>query len=136
MKHILYTFALAIAVSTTAFAQNTQVQDHYKNVINKSPYNVEVCYDRTVSGDKTGDAVKGAIMGGILGNNIKGENNGGAIGAIIGGMLGHSNSTATGGTQRRCVMETRYKETSARVYSHSTITFSYEGRTHRVNFQK
>ena len=136
MKHILYTFALAIAVSTPAFAQNTQVQDHYKNVINKSPYNVEVCYDRTVSGDKTGDAVKGAIIGGILGNNIKGENNGGAIGAIIGGMLGHSNSTATGGTQRRCVMETRYKETSARVYSHSTITFSYEGRTHRVNFQK
>ena len=112
------------------------MQDHYKNVINKSPYNVEVCYDRTVSGDKTGDAVKGAIIGGILGNNIKGENNGGAIGAIIGGMLGHSNSTATGGTQRRCVMETRYKETSARVYSHSTITFSYEGRTHRVNFQK
>ena len=136
MKHILYTFALAMVMSTTALAQSTQVQDHYKNVINKSPYNVEVCYDRTVSGDKTGDAVKGAIIGGILGNNIKGENNGGAIGAIIGGMLGHSNSTATGGTQRRCVMETRYKETSARVYSHSTITFSYEGRTHRVNFQK
>ena len=136
MKHILYTFALAIAISTPVLAQSTQVQDHYKNVINKSPYNVEVCYDRTVSGDKTGDAVKGAIIGGILGNNIKGENNGGAIGAIIGGMLGHSNSTATGGTQRRCVMETRYKETSARVYSHSTITFSYEGRTHRVNFQK
>ena len=115
MKHILYTFALAMVMSTPALAQSTQVQDHYKNVINKSPYNVEVCYDRTVSGDKTGDAVKGAI---------------------IGGMLGHSNSTATGGTQRRCVMETRYKETSARVYSHSTITFSYEGRTHRVNFQK
>ena len=118
MKHILYTFALAMVMSTPALAQSTQVQDHYKNVINKSPYNVEVCYDRTVSGDKTGDAVKGAIIGGILGNNIKGENNGGAIGAIIGGMLGHSNSTATGGTQRRCVMETRYKETSARVYSH------------------
>ena len=127
---------LLIIDPLSAFAQSTQVQDHYKNVINKSPYNVEVCYDRTVSGDKTGDAVKGAIIGGILGNNIKGENNGGAIGAIIGGMLGHSNSTATGGTQRRCVMETRYKETSARVYSNSTITFPYEGKNHRVNFQK
>ena len=136
MKHILYTFALVMAMSAPALAQSTQVQDHFKNVINKSPYNVEVCYDKTVSGDKTGDAVKGAILGGILGNNVGNVDNGGAIGAIIGGMLGHSNSTATGGTQRRCVMETRYKETSATVYSHSTITFTYEGKTHRVNFQK
>lgn len=136
MKHILYTFALTMAMSAPALAQSTQVQDHFKNVINKSPYNVEVCYDKTVSGDKTGDAVKGAILGGILGNNVGNVDNGGAIGAIIGGMLGHSNSTATGGTQRRCVMETRYKETSATVYSHSTITFTYEGKTHRVNFQK
>ena len=136
MKHILYTFALVMAMSAPALAQSTQVQDHFKNVINKSPYNVEVCYDKTVSGDKTGDAVKGAILGGILGNNVGNVDNGGAIGAIIGGMLGHSNSTATGGTQRRCVMETRYKETSATVYSHSTITFTYEGKTYSVGFQK
>ena len=128
--------AIAFTFIANSVKADTTVQDHYKNIIYKTPSQVEVCYDRNVSGDKTGDALKGAIIGGILGNNIKGEKDGGAIGAIIGGMLGHSNSTATGGTQRRCVMETRYKETSARVYSHSTITFSYEGRTHTVNFQK
>ena len=117
-------------------SENTQVQDHYKNIIYKTPSQVEVCYDRNVSGDKTGDALKGAIIGGILGNNIKGEKDGGAIGAIIGGMLGHSNSGAIGGTKRVCQVETRYSEESKRVYSHSTISFIYEGKSYRVNFKK
>ena len=117
-------------------SENTQVQDHYKNIIYKTPSQVEVCYDRNVSGDKTGDALKGAIIGGILGNNIKGEKDGGAIGAIIGGMLGHSNSNASSGTKRVCQVETRYTEESRRVYSHSTISFTYEGKSYRVNFKK
>ena len=117
-------------------SENTQVQDHYKNIIYKTPSQVEVCYDRNVSGDKTGDAIKGAIIGGILGNNIKGEKDGGAIGAIIGGMLGHSNSGAIGSTKRVCQVETRYSEESKRVYSHSTISFIYEGKSYRVKFQK
>ena len=125
-----------LSTCTPAAAQSTQVQDHYKNVINRTPYQVEVCYDQTVSGDKTGDALRGAIIGGIIGNNIKGEQDGGAIGALLGGMLGHSISNATGGTQRRCVLETRYKETSDTVYSHSTITFTYEGRTYTQKFRK
>ena len=127
---IAFTF---IANSVTA---DTQVQDHYKNIIYKTPSQVEVCYDRQVSGDKTGDAIKGAIIGGILGNNIKGEKDGGAIGAIIGGMLGHSNSGAIGGTKRVCQVETRYSEESRRVYSHSTISFIYEGKSYSVNFKK
>ena len=67
---------------------------------------------------------------------IKGEKDGGAIGAIIGGMLGHSNSNASGGSKRVCQVETRYTEESRRVYSHSTISFIYEGKSYRVNFKK
>ena len=128
--------AIAFTFIANSVKADTQVQDHYKNIIYKTPSQVEVCYDRQVSGDKTGDALKGAIIGGILGNNIKGEKDGGAIGAIIGGMLGHSNSGATGGTKRVCQVETRYSEESKRVYSHSTISFIYEGKSYRVNFQK
>ena len=128
--------AIAFTFIANSVKADTQVQDHYKNIIYKTPSQVEVCYDRQVSGDKTGDAIKGAIIGGILGNNIKGEKDGGAIGAIIGGMLGHSNSGATGGTKRVCQVETRYSEESKRVYSHSTISFVYEGKSYRVNFKK
>ena len=143
MKNILYTFTTACAIGflggiitgESAFA-DTQVQDHYKNVIHKKPYSVEVCYDRSVSGDKTGDALKGAIIGGLLGNNIKGEQDGGAIGAVIGGMLGHANSNATGGTKRVCQMETRYTEERRTFYSHSTIDFVYKGKQYSLKFQK
>ena len=128
--------AIAFTFIANSVKADTQVQDHYKNIIYKTPSQVEVCYDRQVSGEKTGDAIKGAIIGGILGNNIKGEKDGGAIGAIIGGMLGHSNSGAIGGTKRVCQVETRYSEESKRVYSHSTISFVYEGKSYRVNFKK
>mgnify|MGYP001386386938 FL=1 len=128
--------AIAFTFIANSVKADTQVQDHYKNIIYKTPSQVEVCYDRQVSGDKTGDAIKGAIIGGILGNNIKGEKDGGAIGAIIGGMLGHSNSGAVGGTKTVCEVETRYTEQSKTVYSHSTISFIYEGKSYRVNFQK
>jgi outer membrane lipoprotein SlyB len=127
---------IAFTFIANSVKADTQVQDHYKNIIYKTPSQVEVCYDRNVSGDKTGDAIKGAIIGGILGNNIKGEKDGGAIGAIIGGMLGHSNSNASSGTKRVCQVETRYTEESRRVYSHSTISFIYEGKSYRVNFKK
>ena len=40
-------------------SENTQIQDHYKNIIYKTPSQVEVCYDRNVAGDKTGEALKG-----------------------------------------------------------------------------
>ena len=95
-----------------AIAQsNVKIQDHYKNVIMQLPKRVEVCYDKSVGGDKTGDALMGAIIGGIIGNNVtKDLPDGGTAGAIIGGMLGHQNSDAKGGTRRVCREETRYTE--------------------------
>ena len=128
--------ALAFGLIISSKVNASEVRDHYKNVIKQIPYTIEVCRDKVVSGDRTGDALAGAIIGGILGNNIKGEQDGGAIGALIGGMLGHSNSNASSGTKRVCQVETRYTEESRRVYSHSTISFIYEGKSYRVNFKK
>ena len=128
-------FMLVVFNIVPVFA-DTQVQDHYKSVIHKTPDVVEVCYDRSVSGDKTGDTIKGALLGGILGNNVGNIENGGAAGAIIGGLLGHQNSTASGGTQRVCQMETRYTEERKTIYSHSTINFVYEGKQYSLKFQK
>ena len=113
------------------------VTDSYKTVINQQPYSVEICRDVSVSGDKTGDALKGAIIGGIIGNNVtKNVDNGGAVGALLGGIIGHNNSKATGGTRRVCQTETRYEESQETVYSHSTITFFLDGKQYKVNFVK
>jgi uncharacterized protein YcfJ len=114
-----------------------EVRDHYKTVIQQKPYRVEVCRDVTVPGDKTGDALTGAIIGGIIGNNVtKNVDNGGAVGALLGGIIGHNNSKATGGTQRQCSVETRYQEESREVYSHSTVTFTNDGKRYTVKFNK
>jgi uncharacterized protein YcfJ len=114
---------------------NGTVMDHYKTVINQTPYKVEICREVNVGGDKTGDALKGAIIGGIIGNNVtKNVDNGAAVGAILGGIIGHNNSKATGGTRTQCSWETRYEETSKEVYSHSTIRFWFDGKQHTLKF--
>ena len=127
-------------LTTPAFAERNitgNVTDNFKQVINKTPYSVEVCTDVNVGGDKSGDMLRGAIIGGIIGNNVtKNLPDGGTAGAIIGGILGHNSSTATGGTQRRCTVETRYNEEYQEVYSHSNITFTLDGKTYTVRFKR
>ena len=140
MFKYLMIVATAIFATTPALADlnvNGEVTDTYKQIINKKPYSVEVCTDVNVGGDKSGDMLRGAIIGGIIGNNVtKDLPDGGTAGAIIGGMLGHQNSDAKGGTRRVCRVETRYNETQERVYSHSIISFIYQGKTYQVRFQK
>lgn len=134
MKHAIVAFAALSTLATTVNAET--VTDVTKQVINKTPYQVEVCTDQQVSGDKTGDALIGAIIGGALGNNIKGEENGGAIGAVLGAMAGHANSDATGGTRRVCNVETRYNEEVVTIYSHSIVSFVHEGKQYQLQFKK
>ena len=128
---------MGVLFTTCSPVAAQEVQDHYKEIINQKPYHVEVCKDVSVSGDKSGDALMGAIIGGIIGNNItKDLPDGGTAGAILGGILGHQNSDAKGGTQRRCKTETRYNEEVRTIYSHSTVTFWYEGKKYNLKFRK
>jgi|TARA_B110000263_G_scaffold145128_1_gene125918 uncharacterized protein YcfJ len=141
MHKKLIAAVLATAFFTTpAFAKrNVQgsVNDNYKQVIDRNPYTVEVCTDVNVRGDRTGDTIMGAIIGGAIGNNVtKNLPDGGTAGAILGGLLGNMNSDATGGIQRQCNVETRYKEVSKEVYSHSVITFTLDGQTYTVRFNR
>ena len=116
---------------------NVEIQDHEKAVIKRTPFQVEVCSERKVSGDKTADTILGAIIGGAIGQNItKDLPDGATAGAIIGGILGNQNSTANDGTKLVCNKMTRYKETMETIYSHSTITFNYYGKTYTVRVQK
>ncbi len=130
-----------IALPVKAFDSNTNgvIRDHYKSIIKQQPYQVEVCQDVQIGGDRTHDTLRGAIIGGIIGNNVtKNMPDGGTAGAILGGLLGNMNSDARGGIQRQCSYQTRYNEVQQNdVYSHSTITFTDEnGKQHTLKFRK
>jgi uncharacterized protein YcfJ len=130
----LLSVALMVLASPT---KAETVTDVTKRVIQKTPYQVEVCQEQSVSGDKTADTLMGAIIGGAIGNNVtKNVDNGGAVGALLGGMIAHNNSKATGGTRQVCRFETRYNEEEKVIYSHSVVTFTYMGRTYSLSFQK
>ena len=144
MKITAVTWALAFVggfvTGKSAFATQPHaavVNDHQKTIIKRTPQIVEVCSERNVSGDKTADTILGAIIGGAIGQNItKDLPDGATAGAIIGGILGNQNSTASNGTKLVCNKITRYKESMETIYSHSTITFNYDGKTYTVRFNK
>ena len=138
MTALAFSLAVANTVKEAKATQpfNATVQDHDKAVIKRTPFQVEVCSERKISGDKTADTILGAIIGGAIGQNItKDMPDGATAGAIIGGILGNQNSTV-GGKQMRCRTMTRYKESMETMYSHSTITFIYEGKQYKLNFKK
>lgn len=132
MKKLL--IAALLVGSTPAIAETTQ--DHFKQVIVKKPYTVEVCMDQGGTGNNKSDIqnfLEGAIVGGAIGNNVPGEQNGGAIGAFLGGVLNAERNKNSG---PRCQQETRYEEERQTIYSHSTVTFTHEGKQYTLRFQK
>ena len=70
MKKCLALFAVAAMSGCNTPAHASDIQDHQKNVIKRTPQIVEVCSEESVSGDKTADTLMGAIIGGAIGQNI------------------------------------------------------------------
>lgn len=146
MKTLLAT-AMILATATPALAESVKgsIRDHYKTVLEQSPYQVEVCRDmqvpyQTKKEFDQGGAIIGGIIGGVIGNQF-GNGNGKeamtGIGALTGAMVGGNKQGHTEyRTERKCYTETRYKETEREVYSHSTITFVENGQKYTLNFSR
>ena len=131
IKKLLLTSAIvSFTMAGSGLAQAQTVQDHYKNVIVQKPYTVQVCTQGNGKSDLS-NLLEGAIIGGAIGNNIPGEDGGGAMGAIIGGLLNSENNKG-----QQCRTETRYDQEYQNVYSHSTVTFYYNGRQYTLRFNK
>tara|TARA_B000000532_G_C18829811_1_gene389809 strand:+ start:384 stop:809 length:426 start_codon:yes stop_codon:yes gene_type:complete len=126
-----------IANGAMAYQSNGTVQDHYRTVIDRTPYQIEVCTDvSTSTKPKVGPLdLEGMIVGGIIGNQIGDMKGNGAAGALLGGLLGNQN-TSSNVTSKQCTLETRYNESKRNAYSHSTITFAYKGKNYTVQFTK
>ena len=155
MKKLLITSSLLVAMASPALANKTaiseaQVNDHYKTVIEQTPYKVEVCKDVKVpvyeKGAKeldTEGAIIGGIIGGVVGNQFgkgSGKEAMTGVGALTGAIIGGSKDKNGGKPQyhweRQCSVETRYKEESKTIYSHSTVRFTHDGRVIELKFQK
>ena len=126
-------------MSTSAMAET--VTDHYKEIIEQIPYRVEVCKDVVIQGKTDqGSAIIGGIIGGVIGNQFgKGGGKAAAtgIGAMTGAIIGgNNNKTTPSTTQRQCQIETRHEETAREVYSHSIVTFMYNGKQQVLRFTK
>jgi uncharacterized protein YcfJ len=144
------TFVTAISLmllTTPALAErvNGEVKDHYKTIIEQKPYSVEVCKNVQVPyGSKTEldteGAIVGGIIGGIIGNQVgkgSGKEAATGVGALAGAIIGGKKEGTSGyRLERQCQIETRYEERSREVYSHSTITFTYDGTRKTVTFSK
>jgi len=140
---MLFIISMAISLPTSAYAEGFikrgHVTDHYKMIIDRSPYNVEVCQKVTGQpGASSADVIVGAIIGGAVGNQIgKGKGNDAAtiLGAILGADI--ANKSKPGSNSRtQCFIETRYHETERQVYSHSVLDFEFEGRMYSLSFVK
>ena len=136
-KTLITMGVLLVGGCSTAIAQEPIVQDHTKTIIKRVPFNYEVCSEVDVPADKTKDTILGAIIGGAIGQNItKDLPDGATAGAIIGGILGNQNSKSVGGKQMRCTKHTKYEDSMETTYSHSTVTFWYEGKRYNLKFKK
>lgn len=147
MKKVLATISLtAMMFASVANAEqvrvNGEVIDHYKTVIDRNPYKVEICEKVTSKkpgSATTGDLLSGAIIGGIIGKAITNKDDGAAAGAILGTIITNENKREQGSSttsHNRCYWETRYNESTRTVYSHSTFIFEYGGKSYTVTFEK
>jgi len=146
MKKLIALFTVALSMSATAATsvQNGVVIDNYKTIIKQIPYRVEVCQDRVQpagDGSATNELV-GALFGGAIGNSFgKGDGKDAMtlFGALMGASIAHDeelkNNPGTK-TVTVCDVQTRYEESTSEVYSHSTITFSSNGRKYSLDFIK
>ena len=142
------------SVSTNSHQQSVDsaiVTDHYKNVIQQQPYNVEVCkqvrkqnnYYNNGTNSATNELF-GAVIGGAIGNKF-GKGDGKDAMTLFGALIGASMANDQQKLQQQhqgytvstvCNIETRYKETVRKVYSHSTISFVSNGSRYNVDFTK
>ena len=145
MKKLLIAVSLITATATPALAETSKatIRDHFKTVIEQTPYKVEVCKDVKVqqgSNLNTEGAIIGGIIGGVVGNQFgkgSGKEAMTGVGALTGAIIGGQNKgPKTYGTQRQCQIETRYEETQREVYSHSTVTFYADGQKQVLKFYK
>jgi len=148
IKKLLITAGIVAVTASPALASTSKayIEDHYKTVLEQTPYKVEVCreiqvpYGQKSEFDKDA-AIIGGIIGGVIGNQFgkgSGKEAATGVGALTGAIIAGNKNNGPQGyrTENQCNIETRYKETEREVYSHSTVRFWHEGQRIELKFHK
>ena len=147
MKYLSVVATILLATSAYADEQvRGRVTNYYDNIVVSTPHEKRLCeeyqvpiYGQQGSADG-GDVLMGMIIGGLIGKGLTGQDNGAAAGAVFGGVIAADKAgkrTVQGyKTETKCRTEVRYSDREERRYTHSIITFRYEGRDISVQFQK
>ena len=131
-------FISSVAIADTSRVDRSNVYHHFTIVNTQVPYNIEVCTQGHSYNSNTSstDAIIGAIIGGTLGNQVgsgRGKDAATILGVILGAdIINKNNKSGTVGPS--CIVESRYKESTQEVYSHSTITFMIDGRSYSSDY--
>jgi len=149
-KHMLA--GLVMAASTVSHSSEfvtATVVDHVVQKIREVPVEETVCQKQQVpvysdqrQGPEPsfGDLVVGAAIGSAIGNAISDKPGVGTLGGVIGAHSVHKNRsepTIVGyREQDNCFTRTSYDRQPVEVYSHSTATFSIDGRQYSVRFNR
>jgi uncharacterized protein YcfJ len=147
MKYLSIAAILFASVASADSSVKGNVVDYYNNVVVSTPHEKRLCeeYQVPIYGQQGsvdgGDVLMGMIIGGLMGKGLTGQDNGAAAGAVFGGVIAAdkgSKKTVIQGykTETKCRTEVRYSDRTERRYTHSIVTFRYEGRDISVQFQK
>ena len=143
-------------MSTTAATAGEQVygnvRDHYTTVYETvqdvdrrcEMIDVPIYETRQRQGNAAGSALLGMIIGGATGKALTGKDDGAAAGAIMGGIIGADqgsrpkteNVIVGYRKEKSCTNEVVYRDVPKKVYSHSTLGFTLDGKRYTIDFVK
>lgn len=161
-KHMFYIIIATIAIIMTILipmnvnAEEIKIKDIYKTQQRAIPKVETVCTDRQVpiynnqqssDGSSILGTIIGGVAGGLLGSTVgKGTGKsvaigGGAVaGALAGNQvgknMGSSNDVVGYQNVQQCTPHTTYDYVNEEIYSHSEITFWYNGQYKTLTFIK
>ena len=137
MKSLLIIF-MVMVFSTSVFAQNAsnvKITDFYNERPVSNVYDAERCrevkkHNKNETDNQNRNVLLGALLGALFSNQMSnGDSTATAAGGIAGALIG---SDAVKPNKKSCAV----RKTIQKVYSHSVITFRYEGNRYSTEFYK
>jgi len=148
LKQAMIITLIATPVAAKQKVNNAYVEDHYSTYYERSPEMERVCntvrvpiYGTQKRSPTAGEILGGAIIGGLIGGTASGKDEGAAVGALLGGVIanesGSKRDVIVGHREvDKCDFVKSNKIIEHTKYDYSTITFTVDGVTHTVTFNK